>query len=296
MKSNFKDLIMHKFHFKVLILLIIVSGIFTTSCEDPVPTDYIPQNFVDGVLIVGDPIQNIVVSLSQPALDSFDFAASLIRDAEVIIRGDGRDFVLKTDQEGETGYYYDDETYLVKPNTTYELEVNLSDGTKITGKTETPSETEWVYRVKKQLQYPLDSIKLPATDSIAWQKVEGNPFFLISIMSLDTLEYGKYLDPPTEEMNRRIERPFHDDDFYREISQWGLIPNTKTSVVWSAFKWYGLQQVAIYVPDGNFFKWFLQHVILQEYDDLMGSVEGGFGVFGSASVIRDTTFLIKNLP
>ncbi len=271
-------------------------GIAATSCEDQVPTKYIPRNFVDAILIVGKPIRNIVISKSQPPLDSFNFAASLIRDANVIIRGDGREFVLKTDPEGEAGYYFDDDTYLVKPNMTYELEVNLTDGTLMTGKTETPGVTAWINRVSKPLQYPLDSIKLPATESISWQKVSGHPIFFISVTALDTLDYGKYLDPPTDEMNRRIERPFWDDDFYREISQWVWIFNDKTSVVWNIFKWYGVQEVAIYVPDYNFFKWFEQYLMDQQYNDLLGSIEGGFGVFGSASVIRDTTFLIKNLP
>ncbi len=287
---------MRKFKMKISMLSVILLGIAAASCQDPVPTVYIPQNFVDAVLIVGDPIRDIVVSKSQPPLDSFDFAKSLVRNAEVILRGDGREFFLIIDQTGEAGYYYDDETYLIKSKTTYGLEVTLPDGTIMTGETETPAEFTWVSPVKKPLQYPLDSLKLPATDSIVWQKIEANPYFFLSITPLDTLEYGKYLEPPTEEKNRRIERPFWSNDFYRELSQWHFIPNTRTSVVWNSFKWYGKQQIAVYSPDYNFFKWFLQYMALQEYSELTGSIDGGYGVFGSASVIRDTTFLIKNLP
>ncbi len=266
------------------------------ACEDPVPTDYIPRNIVQGILIVDDPITNIIVMKSQSIQDSFDFNNSLIRDAEVIIRGDNSEFILVSEQSGSKGYYLEDTTYKVKPNTTYKLEIILNDGTVITGKTTTPERFDWRLKTPHPIQFPLDTIKLPATDSIAWTVSPGTEFYLIDVRCLDTLNYGQYLDPKTEELNRRIYKPWRDDDNYFEHSEWALIPNTKTSVVWNIFKWYGRHHVNVYAPDYNFLEWWLQHFASREQNDLLNSIENGIGVFGSAAIIRDTTFLLKNQP
>ena len=37
-------------------LILVLSG-----CEDPVPNDYIPENYVEAYLLVGEPIKNIIV-------------------------------------------------------------------------------------------------------------------------------------------------------------------------------------------------------------------------------------------
>ena len=91
--------------------------------------------------------------------------------------------------------------------------------------------------------------------------------------------------------------PNSDDRRYYDMSWWGLIPNTETKVVFTTFKWYGLQEVSIFVPDPNYTLWFIQQVVKGQYDSRLSTVKGnGFGVFGSVSAIRDTVFLLKNQP
>lgn len=277
--------------------LIILFTIALAGCEDPVPTDYKPQYYVEAVLLVDEPIHDIVLMRSQPVSQKFDYAASLVRNAQVIIKSEGRSFELVIDNEGEKGYYYNDTSYKVKPNTLYELEVRTTDGAVITGSTTTPGRTSWTILPKDTIQYPKDSLNLPDREKIGWSKVQGINFYSVAVVCKDTLNYGMYLTPPTEERNRRIYKPWLEDQHFREISNWSFIANTETSVVWNVFKWYGLHDVYVYAPDWNFLQWMLQHFMSGTYNDLLTSIKGdGIGVFGSASRIKSEFFLLKNQP
>jgi hypothetical protein len=292
---------MYRINFKNIALLII--GVFSififSACEDAIPSDYIEAKFVEAYLIVDEPIINIVLMNTQPVNQKFEYNNSLIRNAEVKIIGDGKEFILSIDTAGEKGYFYSDSTYLVKPNTQYKLEIRIPGYTDvITSETTTPSRFKYIKTSGEFLYYPKDSVKLPALDSfkLEWEKVPNINFFLIDIRCLDTIEYGKYLLPPTEEKNRRIERPWNQDEMYREISNYGLIPNTKTPVVWLSFKWFGKHEFSVFAPDWNYLRWFIQNYTKNQYDPKLSNMKNAMGVFGSASAARDTFFLVKNQP
>ncbi len=277
------------------LILSLTLMLILSSCGDDVPTDYIEEIYVEGFLLVGEPIRNIVVAKTQPVTSEYNFANSLYRDAKVIIKGDGREFPLSIADSGEEGFYYEDQSYLVKENTEYNIQIETKDGKLITGETLTPYDFDWVERVPKPLQYPFDTLKPPTSDPIIWTESEGIDYYLISIKCLDTLEYGKYLENVEDtELNRRIERPWTEDEDFLDHTNWGLIPNTESKIVWGVFKWFGRQETAVYAPDENFRNWFIQNQWFASYDENLSSIEGGIGAFGSAAVIRDTTFLIKN--
>lgn len=282
----------------ILILLVIGLGIY--SCEDSAPLDYIPQYFVEAYLVVGEPINNIKLMRTQPLADSFIYKNSFITDAEIFLKSENQLIQLIPHPDIFQGYYNPDTSVLVKPNTKYNIEIRLKDGKIITGETTTPGVIKWKRQLPQLIFYPIDTLKLPANDTLklAWEQVQGTIVYFIRVKSLDTLEYGKYLFPPTDEKNRRIVRPWERGNSaeYNEITRWGFIPNTETPVVWNAIKWYGLNEVSILAPDYNFLRWFLQYQRKGQIDPLLGSVNGAIGVFGSYSEIRTTTFVVKNQP
>jgi hypothetical protein len=282
----------------ILILISIISIFIISSCEDEAPGAYIPDNVLEALLVVDEPIQNILLIRTQPIFDKFIYDSSLIRNAVVKINGDNREFIVKfrSKEYSLQGYYFEDTTYTVKSGIKYNIDITLNDGTKLTGETMTPPRTEWEKNPKPFLQFPKDSLKLPPTDTIAWKKQNGFDFYIILVKCLDTLNYGKYLIPATDEMNRRIERPFRNDRAYRETATLMPIPNTQTPVVWNTFKWFGLHEVGVFVPDWNFLRWYIQSQTRSQIDPLLTSIKGGYGYFGSASVIRDTSVIIKNQP
>ncbi|MEZ4723076.1 MAG: hypothetical protein R2863_00285 [Candidatus Kapaibacterium sp.] len=291
------------------IIIIILTLLTLYSCEDPVPTDYVPQNYLEAALLVGQPIDDIILMRTQPINAVFDYESSLIRDAEVIITGDDKEFKLQIDATGIRGYYSNDD-YRIKGNTRYNIEVIMSDGSRITGTTLTPDKVEWVRDLPENIQYPKDTIRKISNDTLIWEGIptpieegviKSNGYWGVSVKCLDSLEYGLYLDSvPNSEKNRRLYNAFSNPDNqwrYKELAQWGIIPNKKTPVVWNFFKWYGLHEIAIYNMDNNYIKWFFQRVVQSEFDPNLSTVKGdGIGVFGSLNGIRDTFFLVKNQP
>ena len=281
---------------------LVFSAVVWTSCGDPVPTDYVPQYVFTGYLIVDEPIQDMRLSLSQPPLDTFKYSNAGVSDAHIRIwkERDTFDLVYRSADSGIGSYYYPDTTALVEPSATYHLQATMKDGTVLTGQTTTPARVEWIQAPRDTLQYPKDTTNLPSPDSLKliWTRVPGVTEYLISVECLDTIGYGVYLNPPTNEKNRRIERFFEDNaPRYNDIVRWGFLQNVEVNVVWVAFKWFGLHEVTVYAPDPATVEWFKQ---LQfggnQYNDLLSNISGGLGVFGSASVAQQKTFMLKNQP
>ncbi len=283
------------------ILVAALMATFAAGCEDLPPTEYVEHTYVEAFLIVGEPIGNIRVVRSQPLDVEYSLENAFIHDADVrLIKGE-EEIALSYRNEGMPEYY-DPQGRAVEAGAEYRLEINLADGKRITGRTLTPTTFNWVVPPKKYMHFPQDTLKMPEVDSVAieWEPAQHFNFYLLTVKCLDTLEYGKYLDPPTAEMNRRAYTIFRNmDNFYDEPAYWTIMGNNRTATVWNAFKWFGPHEIAIFRPDYNMLRWFLQYQNMQgePYNDMLGSVEGdGIGCFGSASVVRDTSFVYKNRP
>lgn len=272
------------------------------SCEDLPPTEYTQEYVVEGYLFVNQPITNIIISHSLPTTDTFKYENSIVNDASVEITGNGETFVLQyrpTARGGE--YFFPDTTKLIKEKTLYELRVTTKDGRTLTAKTTTPEQISWISGKEPRLvyQYPSDTLNLPSPDSLKfeWTKAEGILEYLISLQALDTIEYGKYLTPPTPELNRRMVRFYDEPDtpHYKETTMYGFLQANSSKVVWNAFRWFGRYQLSIYAADDNFIRWSKSRWVGNQYDPNLGSITGGIGVFASASVATQSIFLLKNV-
>jgi hypothetical protein len=289
------------------ILLFVVLLVGLSACEDPVPSDYIPRYSVEAFLLVGRPIEGIKLYRTQNIADSFALSRAFIKDADVrILAGDDTLRLQYRDTENGSEYYLpvDGTPYEVQPSTTYRLQIRAGASDLITGITVTPARISYIREVPDTLQYPRDTINL-TTDArlrVSWTPVAGITEYILRIQALDTLGYGKYLTPPTEEQNRRIYRFWEENaPKYNDVTRWAFVPATDIPGSWNAFKWFGLQDVTIFAPDPNFLKWFKQVKFggaSPSYNRLLGSVEGSdaIGVFASASVVSDTVFVLKNQP
>ncbi len=270
------------------------------SCQDVPPNDYIKRYYVEGYLYVNQPIKGIKVMFTQTVSDSFKYENSFIKDAEVIIKTSDKSYVLNYDFEKKTGYYLNDTSINVTPSTNYTLEVRLKDGSFLTATTTTPNTTKWVKGLPDLVYYPKDTLKLAAVDSLqlTWERVPGTIVYLISTKCTDTTEYGLYLDPPRDEKNRRIVRPWERaGQEYNETTRWGFIPNNTTPVVWNTLKWFGKNTLRVYVPDEFFLKYFIQYQRSSAYDPKLTNIKGdGFGIFASAFYLEKEFILIKNQP
>lgn len=282
-----------------LYILLILTCSFLASCEDSALQNYKHEVIVEAYLYVDKPITQIRIMNTQPIFNKFDYENYYVKNATVIITGEGKSFPLQYDTNKKDGYYSPDTAYLVKPNTKYDIEIKLSDGSTMTGSTTTPGRTEWLRRVNKVLQFPKDTLKLRGTDSISWKSVPNTYFYYAVNKCLDTLNYGKYLNPPTREMNRRtytLINKSSESNERPEPTVSAILGSNKTSIIWNFFRWFGSQEITIMVVDENMLKWGFQNYSFPQFDNKLNSITGGKGCFGSVFCLSDTLFLLKNQP
>lgn len=278
--------------------------LFTSGCEDPVPTDYKEEILLEGLLIVGEPLENVRILRTLPVTDTFSFERASIPDATIIVRADGVDVPMEfvADPRGGT-YRAIDTAYRVKPNVVYSVTVNAR-GAELSASTRTPAPFEYTAPPRPWLRYPSpDSLLVSVDDSllISWTGVQGTDLYIISITCLDTLGYGQYLQPPTSEANSRTIRP--NPDFFdqsgtllaNERTTLGVTRFTTTQTVWGVFRWYGPHEIRIYAPDRAFLEWIdlVGSGRRSSYDYQQSNVRGGLGAWGSASMVKQRTFLLK---
>lgn len=278
-------------------ILIIISIIFLYSCVENNESDFKEEYIVEAFIIVDEPIQNIRFMRTIPILDTFSFEKVFISDAQITIYNeDGDTLPLELNPEISKAYNAIDQSHLVKEQTKYFIEVVYNNDT-IKGNTVTPKKFNWIEKVPDIVQYPLDSIGLGDQVTLKWENPGSFNFYHIVVKCLDTLDYGKYLSPPTDEKNRRIGLWRDEEFFFRNTTNHGLAPINEGTIIWTTFKWYGLQEVTIYNPDFNWFRWLGQY-FQSEYNEILTTVEGknARGVFASASAIKDTALLLKNIP
>lgn len=278
---------------KNIIYLLLI--IFLFSCVEDNENQFKEEYLLEAFIIVGDPITNIKFMRTIPILDTFSLERVIIQDADIIIFNEiGDTLALELNEDITKAYQAIDKSYLVKENVKYNLRVIYKNDTMIANTT-TPKVFNWIEKAPDVIQYPKDSINLDVQIQVKWENPGSFNFYHIVTKCLDTLEYGKYLEPISDEKNRRINIWSEFDARYRNTTNHGLVPTNEGSIIWTTFKWYGLQEVTIYNPDYNWFRWLGQY-FQSEYNDILSSVDGKNvrGVFGSASAIRDTSFLLKN--
>ena len=284
--------------FLVVPLLVLCSML--TACQDPVPTgDYVPEIVVQAFLFVGEPINDIHIHRSQPVTDTFKLPTASVRNAVVTIETDSTTLALEFVDDSTGGFYRAlDTAYRITPQTAYRLRI-VVDGKTLTGKTTTPITFAFTDPPKDTLIYPGKDKETQLFDSlyVRWTSVAPAQEYVPGIVNLDTTNYGIYLTPPTDELNARL----RDDEFDEgtrlngERARYALAQTTSIPTVWRVFKWYGKNELVIYAGDKNFVDWFKQVGFggRSSYSYLFNSIEGGLGVFGSASVLRHSVFLKK---
>jgi len=291
----------HLSHRHIPALAVLFFGLSLTACEDSPPTDYIATPFLEAYLIVDQPIEDVVVAISQPITEVFDYNQMMAADAEVVISSEGVDYPLQYVVEDGIGRFrYPDTTMKVQPETRYAIRASMPDGSVMRAETVTPARIAWTVPPRDLLQYPQDTTVLVSPDSLRISWTAGNSSeYIIRVKVLDTLGYGTYLTPPTEEINGRTNNiPFEepDDPTFYTRTRWGFVQANQAPTVWAAFRWYGKNEVAILAADKPMLEWFKATQWggrSVQYRDEFSNVEGGIGILASASIVTHDVFVLK---
>ena len=289
----------------ILSAMAVLLGVLSSGCEDPVPTDYTEEIMLEGLLLVGEPLQDVRILKTLPITDTFSFERASLADAKITVTADGVNIPMEfvPDSRGGT-YRAADTSYRVLATTVYAVTVQAN-GATLTASTRTPATFAWTTPPKTWIRFPkADSLLTAIDDSllVTWSPVQGTELYIIGLTCLDTLGYGMYLDPPTTDTNLRTVRP--KPDFFdrsgtliaNERTTLGATPFTTSQTVWGVFRWYGQHELRVYAPDQAFLEWF--YLVgggrRSSYDYRLGNIKGGLGVWGSASLIKHRSFLLKN--
>ncbi|MBU3679946.1 MAG: DUF4249 family protein [Candidatus Kapabacteria bacterium] len=295
---------MNRLRHIILSGMALIVAILASGCEDPVPTDYKEEIMLEGLLLVGEPLQDVRILKTLPVTDTFSFERASLPDAKISVFADGVSIPMEFIPDSRGGTYRAvDTSYRVKAATLYSVAVRAN-GATLTASTRTPATFAWITPPKTWIRFPqADSLLTAVDDSllVTWSPVQGTELYIIGLTCLDTLGYGAYLDPPTSDTNLRTVRP--KPDFFdrsgtliaNERTTLGATPFTTSQTVWGVFRWYGQHELRVYAPDGAFLEWF--YLVgggrRSSYDYRLGNIRGGLGVWGSASLIKQRSFLLK---
>ncbi|MDT8322586.1 MAG: hypothetical protein RRA94_00640, partial [Bacteroidota bacterium] len=114
----------HRITYRLLPVLLGVMLLQLSACEDQPPTDYQPTPFLEGYLIVDEPIEGIVVAISQPITEPFQYDDMMLPNADVVLTVGETEYPLQyVIEDGIGSYRYPDTTVKVLPETRYALRV-----------------------------------------------------------------------------------------------------------------------------------------------------------------------------
>jgi len=275
-------------------------ALLLTACEDPIPQDYTPDVVVEALLIVGQPIDNILIYNSQPLRDTFQLRRAVIRDADVSISGPNGELRLVFQDDSLGGHYRAEQRdIVVEPRVTYTLLLNTQ-GRRVTATTTTPPQIAFTSTIRDTIQYVgyrNETGAIPDSLRVGWTSAGPGAEYFIAMQNLDTLNYGSYLAPATTDSNERVRPNENEFDrttpFNTETTRFAFVQGSDV-FSWGAFKWYGKHVFNIYAGDRNFIN-FVKQVTFggRQINENLQSFPNAIGYFGSASVISAPTFLKK---
>ncbi|MFN5874794.1 MAG: hypothetical protein ACK45E_00820, partial [Ignavibacteria bacterium] len=78
-----------------LLLTVLTIALLSTSCEDPIPSDYTEELVIEGFAVVDEPLANIRVMRTLPISDTFSFAKAGLSDATVRVYANDVEIVME---------------------------------------------------------------------------------------------------------------------------------------------------------------------------------------------------------
>ena len=261
---------------------------------------------VDALLLVDQPLPELYVRRSLAADIEYDRGATGVADARVrILQGD-RVFEYAPDAEEPGRYLPPPDPPRVEPRTEYQLEVEVG-GQRLWGHTTTPDRL----RVRKAVLIDWETGEVMRTlksfaeagDGV-FEAPENQLLYLEGVLEihLEAAEAAGYqagifsLDESPEKVNEDLDE-FYDDDEDPSRNESPPLAVTEGVVRWPWFAVYytGRSIVKVYALDQNWFDYARTNADQQQQGGNAGglagdnferplfSVEGGLGLFGSAS-------------
>lgn len=281
-----------------------------TGCGDvPVSIDedtYEPKIVVDGIIMPGQPVQNIRITRNFALNQDIDFNEFFITDAAVslTVLESGNEYSL-TYNPLSGAYGSNDGDLIVEHGKSYQLSVQATVGGKELSTTAVTTVPRDGFGIREQ-ESALTPLKYRERDgnedlklfTLAFNRSIDTDSYIASIVALDASKETFILDNPFE-----IKAEDLDEDnlfgLLQHQSQWlqtqtGGDGYSKMELLWFTLWFYGRYRVILYAADDNLKDYFLTHKNIQDIDGNLWEPKfhfdgDGIGVFGSA--LTDTVYI-----
>lgn len=280
----------------LLLLPLLVVGCDTTATQPE------SQVVVEAYLRAEAPFPSVRLSRTVDVSARYDPVESGVQGAAVAVERLSADStVVETIpfEEGATpGRYVPTTTATVKPETTYRLRVQTSDGTTVTSTTTVPDSIGLVEVENETTRYQSEA--QPAFTIEPPRPLTGRQ----NVYTFTTTSLLDFERTPTDSLRASL-TPFYADGFDPEedtlaslrVNSSGLLNEGNfqrnddgtitVDLPWIAVAFYGLNEVAINVVDDNYYDLLRSEQAQEqsfapgEIPNVIDHVEGGTGVFGS---------------
>ena len=248
---------------------------------------------VFGFLYVGEAVSDsnaVLVTRTQPVLDSFDPVEAAVTNATVTLRREG-DSVGDTLSMVRPGYYANP-SITIDMLTAYHLTVSVPGEEVITATTTTPVSYN-LLSGPRPLPGTMRHADIPDRFPFELVCYDEEQIFFLDVYCLESWEDARYIIPfgdhdrPDDEEEygydngepRRISAYFHIKDVARQGSRYTIDFYSALMVFW------GKYEVSLLTVDDNYYNY-----LYREHPEESGGIVGGIGVFGSGCRSR---YLVK---
>jgi len=269
---------------------------------------------VDAVLIVDQPMPTLFVRTILAPDVPYDPVAAAVRGAQVVIRQGSAEYVYEEESLGSAqvgSYRPPGGAPLVAPNATYELDVVVPDGRRVTARTTTPDRfhvADWVLLDENTLALQRNFRTFEELGDSVYAAPENQAVYLDGLLearfapgpNLKRYHVGILsLDPGSDYV---IEGDFLEDEDFEDFDREGSSPALEASdgfvrLPWLAIYFAGRHKIKVYAIDQNWFD------LARSSPELIGNsgpnvggnagddferpifhVDGGVGLFGAGAV------------
>ncbi len=246
-----------------------------SGCSEPTTSgEYRDELTVSGFLFAGRGIDSILVQRTAKIDGDWSPEQVAIRNATVIITGNGIVDTLRYDS-AQPGRYYSMRTdNIIKPQETYLLRVMVPGYPDVTGSTTVPGPTRITNReeLTDTLRYN-SGVRL-----FKWEESPLYADYVISVRSLDMKAEKTRDDNPHDNGE--------DTDNYRinrTVYFFGFQGMKQTEIPWFVFRYYGRNSITFSAIDENYYDYIKQlGMPSTDIRDIRYRLHGALGVFGSA--------------
>jgi hypothetical protein len=251
----------------------------------PTKPKFVDAVVVSGTLYVGEPVSTpnaIVLTRTRPVDQTYDADEAAIRDAVVTLRADDT-AVEDTLRMVEAGRYANP-AVVIRPRTTYHLTARIG-GATITASTTTPIGFD-VLRAPLVLPDVMRHAAIADSFPLVVSCPDPEQIFLVDVYCLEQYQDARFVHRigPDEHPKDYAEyggdngQPRHISAYFRLKDLGAGEAGYRISFYGDMMAFYGEYQVGLFSIDQNYYDY-----LYRDHPERNGGINGGIGVFGSAS-------------